>query len=229
MKGILYGVGVGPGDPELITLKAVRILSAADVIAAPERGGGHTALDIAANYIRGKTILPCPSPMTSDKSVTGKAYDETAAAIAEQLELNKNVAFITLGDPSVYSTYLYVQRRVKAMGYETVTVPGITSFCAAAAGLCEGLCEDDEPLLILPASAPDEYIDLPVNKVLMKQVAALPALAERFAERGASVSAVTNCGMENETIFRGAEQLKNVTGYFTLVIVKDDTKRRSGE
>ncbi|MDR0858147.1 MAG: precorrin-2 C(20)-methyltransferase [Oscillospiraceae bacterium] len=221
MKGIFYGVGVGPGDPELLTIKAVRTLAKADVIAAPERENGHTALDIAAAYIHGKEILHCPSPMSSDKYVIGGAYDITACTIAKELESGRSAAFVTLGDPSVYSAFLYIRRRVKALGYETVTIPGITSFCAAAAALGEGLCEDDEPLLILPSAAPDEYIDLPVTKVLMKQIKALPLLSERFSQRGADVSAVTKCGMTDERISRGAESLKDVSEYFTLVIVKE--------
>ncbi|MDR0936470.1 MAG: precorrin-2 C(20)-methyltransferase [Oscillospiraceae bacterium] len=143
MKGILYGIGVGPGDPELLTLKAVNILWSADIIAASERGSGHAALGIAERYIRGKALLLCPAQTAAD-------------AIAKQLGAGKSVAFITPGDPSVYSAFTQIRRRVAELGYETATVPGITHFCAEAANAGEALCDKNEPLLVLPSALPAE-------------------------------------------------------------------------
>jgi precorrin-2/cobalt-factor-2 C20-methyltransferase len=170
--------------------------------------------------------------MKPDRTAALQAYDDTASAITEVLEQGKSAAFITLGDPGIYSTWLYIQRRVRALGYETVTIPGVPSFCAAAARLGTGLCEDDEALLILPASAPEELTDIPVNKVLMKRVSVLPNLAERLERRGAALAAVSNCGLPGERVYHGANELKSVRDYFTLVIVKErgrDWRLNSGK
>jgi precorrin-2/cobalt-factor-2 C20-methyltransferase len=153
MKGILYGIGVGPGDPELLTLKAVNILWSADIIAVSERGSGHAALNTAERYIRGKELLLCPYPITAGNAAASAAYDKTTSAIARQLDLGKTVAFITPGDPSVYSAFPHIRRRIGALGYKTETVPGITSFCAEAANAGEGLSDYNERLLILPCTA----------------------------------------------------------------------------
>ena len=128
-KGILYGVGVGPGDPELLTLKAQRILREADVIAVPDKGTGEkTALAIIGPLTEGKPLLYCAAPMTRDPARLEAAYEENAHQIAALLNEGKTVAFITLGDPSIYSTYLYTHRRVQAMGCEAKLIPGVPSF-----------------------------------------------------------------------------------------------------
>ena len=135
-RGILYGVGVGPGDPELLTLKARRILSEADVIAVPDKGAGEkTALNIVKDYIQDKPLHTCAAPMVRDQAVLDRVRDSIAAELCGLLEEGKTVAFITLGDPSIYSTYLYIHRRVLAAGYEAKMVPGVPSFCAVAAQL----------------------------------------------------------------------------------------------
>ena len=223
-KGTLYGVGVGPGDPELLTFKAARILREADVIAIPDTGRAKkTALSIAESFIEGKERIFCPAPMTTDKSKTAAAYDKTAAELAEILESGQNVAFITLGDPSVYSTYNYVAKRVSAMGYLTQTVAGVTSFCAAAARLSESLCEGSQALTIIPASSmePELWCNLLGNKVLMKAGGKLPELTAELAELDASVFAVTNCGMEGERVIRSASEIADDAGYFSVIVVKE--------
>ena len=94
-KGMLYGVSVGPGDPELLTLKAVRVIQESDVIAVPNIGHGRqTALSIAADYIEGKPQIECSTPMTRDASVRQAAYAENARMICEYLEAGRSVAYL---------------------------------------------------------------------------------------------------------------------------------------
>lgn len=140
MTGKLYGIGVGPGDPELLTLKAVRIIKECDVIAVP-----------------------------------GKEKDETVAhtiafeKISKVLDSGKNVAFLTLGDPCIYSTYIYVHQKVEQAGYETEIVSGIPSFCAVSARLNQGLVERNEMLHVIPSSyGIEEGMKLSGTRVLMK-------------------------------------------------------------
>lgn len=127
MKGILYGVGVGPGDPELLTAKAIRLLRECDAVAAPKSADGRqTALDIASPYIaEDKPVRLFDMPMTHDKQARNASHDAAADALCALLDEGKTVVFLTLGDPTVYSTYWYVHRRVVKRGYEAELVPGV--------------------------------------------------------------------------------------------------------
>lgn len=226
-RGILYGVGVGPGDPELLTLKARRILSEADVIAVPDKGAGEkTALGIVQNYIEGKPLHICAAPMVRDQAVLDQVRDGIAAELCALLEERKTVAFITLGDPSVYSTYLYIHRRVLARGYEARMIPGVPSFCAAAAQLGTGLCEGGERLLIVPASHQDvsDCLSVDANLVFMKAGREIGALRQKLEEAGllARAAMVENCGMENERVYPRFGDAPADSGYFSVVLVKRD-------
>ena len=171
--GILYGVGVGPGDPELLTCKAVRIIRQADVIALPaETKENCVAYRIARGAVKEideKEFLFIPMPMTKDRAVLKESHDNGARAVEACLREGKQVAFLTLGDVTVYSTYLYIHRRVAADGFSAEIVNGIPSFCAAAARLGIGLAETKEELHIIPATyGAEEALKLPGTKVLMK-------------------------------------------------------------
>ena len=224
-RGTLYGLGVGPGDPELLTLKAVRILREADVIAVPDKGSGEkTAFRIVQEYVADKTILTCVTPMVRDQAVLDAAHDQIAADICALLEDGKNVAFITLGDPTVYATYMYIHRRVLSRGYEAVLVPGVPSFCAVAARLNTSLCEQSQRLLIVPASHKDmeDCLNVDANLVFMKAGREIGALKEKLAEHGLleHASLVANCGMEGEQVWEHFADMPENTGYFSVVLVK---------
>lgn len=225
-KGILYGIGVGPGDPELLTLKAVRLMREADVIAVPDKGSGNkTALNIVREHVTDKELMFCPTPMVRDEAVLDKAYDDIADRIAVLLDEGKTVVFITLGDPTVYSTYVYIHQRIIARGYTAQLIPGVTSFCAVAARLNKSLCERSERLLIVPASHKDlsDCLDVDANFVFMKAGSEIGVLQDKLAERdlldGASM--IENCGMENERVFDKFADLSDTSGYFSVVIVKN--------
>lgn len=224
--GKLWGVGVGPGDPELLTVKAVRVLREADVVIVPDAGSGDkTALSIAGNYVQDKEIRLVKMPMVRDKQVVDAAHDLAAREISQLLDQGKQVAFLTLGDPTVYSTYMYIHQRVLNRGYDVEVIPGIPSFCAAAARLNRSLCLGREPLTIIPASHDqDGLMDLPGNKVFMKAGRAILDLQAALAQRGLldRAAMVENCGMENERVYPKFADLKEPSGYFSLVIVKGE-------
>ena len=224
-RGILYGVGVGPGDPELITRKAERILRAADVVAVPDKGSGEkTALNIVKDLVEGKLLLPCAAPMTRDEGALEAAYRRNADAICALLDQGKTVAFITLGDPAVYSSYIYTHRRVRARGYEAELIPGVPSFCAVAARLGEPLCEGSERLMIVPASHKevDDCLGLDANLVFMKAGREIGALRDKLAGAGLldRAAMVANCGMEGERVYPRFADLEEGSGYFSVVLVK---------
>ena len=222
--GTLYGVGVGPGDPELMTLKAVKIAKNADVIAIPHREPEKcTAWQIARKAVpelEGKRLLPVDMPMTKDSKKLEAAYEAGAAALIKELERGKTVCFFTLGDPTVYSTYLYLHRRVAAAGYPTKIVPGVPSFCAAAAELGISLCENSQQLHIIPGTyTPTEALELPGVKVLMKNN--LPATLSALREGNQKAALAENCGMENQRLYHTLQEIPEDAGYFSLLIVKD--------
>ena len=134
------------------------------------------------------------------------------------------MAFITLGDPTVYSTYLYIHRRVLAMGYEARLIPGVPSFCAVAAALGTGLCEGSDRLLIVPASHRDvaDCLAVDANLVFMKAGRELGALRQKLEDasllEGAAM--VENCGMEGERVFPRFAGAPADSGYFSVVVVK---------
>lgn len=234
-KGTLYGVSVGPGDPENLTLKAVRVLEAADVIAAPSTGRNRqTALGIVADCIAGKPIVDCLTPMSKDLAVVARAHDKIADDICALLDEGKDVAFITLGDAGVYSTYYYTHERVVARGYRAEVVPGVTSFCDAAARLGRPLCEGSEPLLVVPVSTGDTKVllDVPANKVFMKSGKAIGALRDTLAERGEldDAAAVANSGLADEQLCERFADLDTERGYFSVVLYrKGASKTGEGE
>ena len=134
----------------------------------------------------------------------------------------KDMAFLTLGDPAVYSTCMYIHKRLARAGYPTALVPGIPSFCAAAARLNIPLAENREEIHIVPASyGIEESLDLPGTKVLMKAGRKMPEVKQILTERKMDVMMVENCGMEQERIFRGAEEIPGQAGYYSLLIVKE--------
>ena len=134
-QGVFYAVSVGPGDPELLTRQACRVLTDCDVVAAPRmKSGRMLALDIAAGAVdmQGKTILPLDFTMARDAAVREDSYRTAAAAIETALAAGQDVAMVNLGDVSVYATACYILERIRADGFETVMCPGVTSFCAVA-------------------------------------------------------------------------------------------------
>ncbi len=226
MTGILYGTGVGPGDPELMTLKSVRLIRENRVIALPGPVAAQTvAYRIAVQAVpelASKTLLSIDMPMTHDQEIMNQGHEKAADEIEAWLKQGENVVFLTLGDPTIYSTYLYVQKRIAARGYETALVSGITSFCAAAARTDTPLAEWDEQLHILPAvHRLDSPLDLPGNYVLMKSGRKMQEVKKRLLESGREVVMVENCGMENEHIYQSAAAIPDDAGYYSLIIAKE--------
>lgn len=228
-KGKLYGIGVGPGDPELMTLKAVRLIQECAVIAVPKGGAGEqTALNIASQWIKHQTLLHCDMPMTRDQAVLNACHEKAADDICAQLDTGKDVAFLTLGDPSIYSTYWYVHQRVQGRGYAVEMVPGIPSFCAAAARIGQALCEGKQMLHIIPASheSTKEGLELSGNKVLMKAGRSILEVRDYLEQKNQlnRATLIECCGMKDECIIQNVGQLNKPTKYFSTIIIREEPK-----
>lgn len=227
MYGILFGVSVGPGDPELLTVKALRTLERCFVVAVPRTGGEKTlALDIARQAVdfSGKEILYLEHRMVRDPEVLKQQYQENAAQIAAYLKQGKDVAMLNLGDVAVYSTYSYIAQEVEQMGFSCQMIPGVTSFCACAALLGESLTVADQPLSIFPGSYSDleAALDIPGGKVLMKSRHALPSLREAIAARGLEdrTAVVSDCGLPSQRIHAITDE--DIQSYFSTVVIKPE-------
>lgn len=252
MSGTFAGVGVGPGNPELMTLKAVRAIRECSVIAVPvsdnslqapvcEKAGTESQYKeylnrcVAFGIARGavpevekKDRIFLPMPMIKEKDKLRNIHNMDADAVAEILEQGRDVVFLTLGDPTVYSTCMYVHKRLKRKGYPTELVPGIPSFCAAAARMDTSLAENRQELHILPASYQIEReLELPGTKVLMKAGRKMTDVKRILMEKELDVEMVENCGMENEKVYLSAEEIPEQAGYYSLLIVKE--KSTGGE
>ena len=176
-KGKLYGVGVGPGDVELLTLKAAKILKTVPVICSPKssKEKESIALSIVEPIIderedRKNVMLVEPIfPMIEDDETLEKVWDSAAELIAHYLDSGRDLAFVTLGDPSIFSTFSYVQKRLKDR-YEIEVIPGITSFTACAAACETPLTEKNQILTIVPKidDRLDDIMDYSDSIVLMK-------------------------------------------------------------
>ena len=245
--GIFYGIGVGPGDPELMTLKAVRKIRECEIIVLPisdreltepmllEQNGkenkalryleGCTAYQIAVQAvpeIEKKQILFLPMPMIKDKEKLRKIHARGAEVIEQFLEKGWDLAFLTLGDPTVYSTCMYMEQMLEQDGYQVETVSGIPSFCAAAARLNQPLGEQEEQIHILPGSyEAGEGLQLSGTKILMKTGKKMGQIKEFLQGSSQDICLVENCGMDDERIVRSVEEISEDAGYYSLLIVKD--------
>jgi precorrin-2/cobalt-factor-2 C20-methyltransferase len=161
MSGTLRLVGVGPGDPELLTLKAVRVIAEADVVAFPDNG---LALEIAAVHVRGER-LPVAIPMTTERAPAQAAYDAVAELIRGHLSWGRDVAYLCEGDPLFYGSAMYLAARISPVE----VIPGVTSLTASAAMIGRPLAARNEVLKVLPAPLDDA--------TLRKELAATPAVA----------------------------------------------------
>ena len=230
MKGTLYGVSVGPGDPGLVTLRAVEVLRACPVIAVPISGAETpVALEIARQAVPevdGKELLRLKFPMIHDKAALGQSHDRAAAQVMEILDQGRDVAMINLGDASIYATYSSIQSRVLAAGeYQVITIPGVPSFCAVAARLEQGLTKPHLPLHIIPGGYPgvEEALDLPGTKILMKAGKEAGRLRAWLADHPkASVSLVKDCGLPGEEVYRDPAKLPERIGYFSTAIIREE-------
>ena len=226
MKGIAYGVGVGPGDPEYMTLKACRLIRENEVIAVPGKVPQESvAYKIALGAVpelAEKTLVPVNMPMVRDRAKIDEQHRAAAKLFEGYLDRGKNVVFLTLGDVTVYCTFSYIQHYLEADGYPVELVAGIPSFCAAAARLNTPLTEWDEPLHVLPAVHKlEDDLALGGNYVLMKSASQMAKVKDMLRRSGRKAVMAENCTMENEKLYHSIDEIPDDAGYFSLIIAKE--------
>jgi precorrin-2/cobalt-factor-2 C20-methyltransferase len=229
--GRLYGIGVGPGDPELVTLKAVRVLGRVEAVfaAASSKNDYSIAEAIVAPHLpAGRELTRLAFPMTRDKAVLDAAWEQNAAAMAAVLLSGRDAAFITLGDPLLYSTFGYVLPLVRARLPELAVeiVPGITSFQAAAARTGQVLAEAGENLLVASGIDDDgrlrRALEVADNAVILKAYRSFPRLRALLTSLGLArgTTFVTRLGHDGEAVERDLGKAPERPHYLSLCLVK---------
>lgn len=228
-RTVFYGIGVGPGEAGLLTVKAKRIIEEVDIIVLPAKDKdscrAYQIVEKEIPSIKDKQCECMPFPMSMMEEERGLFHQNVASRVETYLDEGKNVAFLTIGDVSIYSTFDYVEAIVRADGYLTQYISGIPSFCAAAAKLGIPLVLGDEELHIIPGGSDcRRALSLGGTLVFMKSGKKLlelkQVLVEAEKDENLDVRAVSNCGMQNEEITLGAKNLKAEQGYLTVVIVR---------
>jgi len=231
--GTLYGIGVGPGDPDLITVKGAKILAGVRHVFVPRarNGSESTALEIARPHIRPDAeIHPLIFPMTSDSLELRERWAVAARSVAQVLETGEDACFLTLGDALLYSTYIYMLRalRERLPQVNVVTVPGISAFSAAAALTEFPLGQAKEPVSIVPTSDDLDAVRRAVSTrgavVLMKVGKRLQKVLDLLEEEGRLSDAVfvSRAGMAAQRIETDLRKLRGTdmeTGYLSIILV----------
>ena len=231
MTGKFYGIGVGPGDPELLTIKAHKVLSEIDVVCVPKSRmeKDSLALSVVRKAVdREYQILELEFPMTRDQQLLEKSWRDAGAQVAAELLSGKNVAFITIGDPTLYSTYGYLLRYLKETRPELVTsiIPGVTSITACAALIQEPLVEREEKLAVIPAAYNLEdlrtILDLFDSVVLMKVNKRLPEMINFLKEMNQlEAYYISRCGYPDQFATNKLAEIGDKDlDYMSLMIVK---------
>ncbi|MDM5212810.1 precorrin-2 C(20)-methyltransferase [Peribacillus sp. RS7] len=230
--GTLYGLGVGPGDPELITVKAFRVIQESPVIAYPKKrkGSKSYAHRIVEVYIRPeeKDMLGLVFPMTKDQAILDREWNGTVEKVWQKLYEGKDVAFVTEGDPLLYSTFIHMMKLMQELHpeVEIKTVPGISSFNGSASRLGIALADGDDHVAIVPAR--DDYeamkkaiedhdavVFIKVAKVIDLMITVLKDLD--LLEKASVVTKVTS---DEEVIWKVSELEGLELEYLTLMVVR---------
>lgn len=231
--GTLYGVGVGPGDPELVTVKAYHLMQNSPVIAYPKKRMGEKSyvLEIVEQYVNPaeKTMVGLIFPMTKDVDALARHWGDTVAKVWSHLGEGQDVVFLTEGDPMLYSTFIHMSRLMRQEHPEVpiVSVPGVSSFNAAASRLGVALADGDEVVAIVPANSDmakmrqalmthDCVVFLKVAKVLDDMILLLEAL--QLIDQAMVCTKVTSSG---ERVWENVRELQGVSlNYLTLMVVR---------
>lgn len=230
MTGTFFGIGVGPGDPELLTVKAINAIKQADVLIAPktEKKDGSVALSIAKPYLKkGIEIVYQVFPMVKDFAEDTAAWEANKAEILALLKAGKNVAFLTLGDPMFFSTYIYVYRLLEHEDVPITTIPGIPAFAAIGSQVGYPIVEGNDILTIIPATAKKEKIERAMevadSVVLMKVYKNFDEVIGSLEQKDLAKNAilVSRAGLSDEKIIRDVPQHRGETlNYLSTILTR---------
>jgi precorrin-2/cobalt-factor-2 C20-methyltransferase len=240
LAGKFIGIGVGPGDPELITVKAVKALKTVDVVSVPKAhvNTPSMALGMVKHILEEREkppeVLELVFPMTKDELEVKRLWAKNAGIVAEKVESSKLVAFITLGDPMFYSTFIYLFQSLRQEYPEVKLeiIPGVTSLTACAAGAQIPLAENEEVVTIIPSDLDFKFIEETAKQadtlVFMKCAHRfkdlVPILERSSFTKNSTIALVRRCNMPEEKVIVGklgdVQNWEIPEDYFSMAIVK---------
>jgi precorrin-2/cobalt-factor-2 C20-methyltransferase len=216
MKKIV-GIGIGPGDKELLTLKAYRIIRECDYVFLPESKGESLAKQICWDYIEDKQIIELSFPMGEENA--GR-YVEAAKHMESILGENETGVFLTLGDPMIYSTYGYLRLQLDKLGIQNETIPGITSYQAAAAMLGTAIVSRDESFYLADGDVDSQVLEK-VNAVSILKVSKnKQKIMEKLEQAGFRYVYVKRCTQESQAILVDKEEILKDQDYMSLIFAR---------
>ena len=219
---MIYFVGVGPGDPELISIKAVHVLQNAGAIVLTDSGKNSAILPIIEKWIRNKPVHRVSMPMKGIRSQWNEAHAEAVGTILNLLDEYDTIAYPVLGDPGIYASSSYLMKLISSQ-HPCRIIPGIPAMCAAAAAIGIPLCEQNESLMITDSYSVEQVSDSN-NTVFMKSGSSLSELKANFSGNEAYV--VRNLGMDGQWLGELENCPDDVYSYFTTVITKTVSSER---
>jgi len=233
-NGTLFGIGIGPGDPDIITLKAAKVLKQVDVVfaAASTKNGYSLAEEIASTHLKeGMSLVRLGFPMTRDRKRLRTAWEENARTVVYTLRKGKDAAFVTIGDPMTYSTFGYLMRTIKEIAPNTPIeiVPGITSYQAGAATCGFVLAEGEESFTVisgaLGAQRLKEVVKHSDNVVMLKVYRSYNEIRNTLDDLDLTDNSIliSWCGLNGERIIRNLKGSSNTSPpYFSFLLIRKD-------
>jgi len=224
--GILYGVGVGPGDPELLTVKGARLIAEAKLVAYPiDKAGAGLARSIAASFIpEGAEELPVPIFKRGTQGAELDAYEAAIAAMSARLDKGDDVVFLCAGDPFFYGSFIYVFARLTKK-HSVEVVPGVSSLSAAAARLGRPLAARDDTIRILPATLDEEKLRAELKSAKSAMIIKVGRHFDRICtllqelSLAADAMVVESATMENERIYPLDRVPRGAKPYFSAILI----------
>lgn len=213
----LYGIGIGPGEPELLTLKGYNLINNCDYVFIPESKGESLAGRIVSEYIQDKKVIELSFPMGDDNK---ERYISAAAAINETLKDNETGVFLTLGDPMTYSTYTYLMKELIELKIYTETVPGITSYNAAAALLGLPITVRDQSFYLADGNVEEEILKKIDTVCILKVSKNKAEIIDKLERNNFNYVYVKRCTQQDQAIIYNKEEILADKDYMTLIFAR---------
>ncbi|MDF2519822.1 MAG: cbiL [Clostridia bacterium] len=213
----IYGIGIGPGDAELLTLKAYRLIEASSCVFIPENKGDSLAGRITNEYIKDKRVIELSFPMGADNQ---ERYIQGAALINDTLKEGESGVFLTLGDPMTYSTYAYLMRALVDLKIDTETVPGITSYNAAAALLGLPVALRDESFYLADGDVSEDILKKIDTVCILKVSKNKQDIISKLERNGFHYYYVKRCTQESQSVITDKEGILADKDYMSLIFAR---------
>lgn len=211
----IYGIGVGPGDGEYMTLKGYNLIKKADVVFIPKSSGRSFAGSIAGDHIKHKKVVEIDFPMVEENM---KKYTKAAQRVDDELNEGESGVFLTLGDPMVYSTYSYLMVELEKIGIQVESIPGVTSFCAAANRIKMPIALKGESFYLCDGDIDEDVLKSSDTVCILKTYKNKEAVLSTLEKYGFEYVYVKRCTCQDERVLYEKDEILKDTDYMSLIL-----------